>query len=110
MFNPNYQDFKEVTIVNKKTMSKTTQKHHEVSKVKKLEDDHEGNVTISNVPLSIGLLIQKQRMSLGMKQCDLASKICVKTDIIQKYEAGKIIPDNSVLQKLRRVLNCQIKL
>ena len=109
MFIQNHQDFKEIKFI-KKNNNTLTQNHYEVSKTKLLENDHEGNVTHSTVPLSVGLLIQKKRMSMGMKQCDLASKICVKPDIIQKYESGKIIPDNNILQKLRRVLNCQIKL
>lgn len=60
--------------------------------------------------MSLAKTIQQARIARGFKtQKDLANAVGVKADIIGGYESGKIIPDNTVMQKLRRVLGVKLK-
>lgn len=97
-----YQDWNEVVFQKK---PKTTQSpHFEKSKEQRLEEDTD-TLNHSTVGLSLGKQIQKARLANGIKtQKELASLINTKPDIINSYECGKAIPDNAVMQKLRRVL------
>lgn len=72
------------------------------------KNNDEDDENYSKVPLHIGLLIQQRRIALGMKQCDLAKQINVKPDVIQNLENCKHVPDNNILQKLRKILKCKI--
>jgi putative transcription factor len=54
--------------------------------------------------------IQQARIAKGFKtQKDLATAIGVPANVINSYESGKAIPDNAVLQKLRKVLGVRLK-
>ena len=106
-----HQDWNQV-ILNKKTT--TNKSHiqdratHEYSNAKKLEHETE-NVKHEQVGLSLGKKIQIARMAGGFtSQKALAQAINVKPDVITSYESGKAIPDNSIMQKLRRVLKTKL--
>lgn len=80
----------------------------EVSREVKIEREEIG--THEKVTMSLAKTIQQARVARGFKtQKDLANAVGVKMDIIGGYESGKIIPDNAVLQKLRRVLGVKLK-
>lgn len=107
-----HQDWKQI-ILNKKfsaqnkshVLDRSTQ---EYSKAKKMDDETE-NVKHEQVGLSLGKKIQNARMAVGFKsQKDLAQAINVKSDVIMAYESGKAIPDNIIMQKLRRVLKTKL--
>lgn len=107
-----HQDWKQI-ILNKKSsaqnkshvLDRSTQ---EYSKAKKMDDETE-NVKHEQVGLSLGKKIQNARMAVGFKsQKDLAQVINVKSDVITAYESGKAIPDNNIMQKLRRVLKTKL--
>lgn len=83
-------------------------KKPEVSRGNKIEREEIG--THEKVTMSLAKLIQQERVAKGFKtQKDLANAVGVKVDIISGYESGKIIPDNAILQKLRRVLGVRLK-
>jgi putative transcription factor len=66
--------------------------------------------THEKVSMSLAKTIQQARIARGFKtQKDLANAMGVKVDIINGYESGKSIPDNNVMQKLRRVLGVKLK-
>jgi putative transcription factor len=66
--------------------------------------------THEKVSMSLAKTIQQARIARGFKtQKELANAMGVKVDIINGYESGKIIPDNNVMQKLRRVLGVKLK-
>lgn len=66
--------------------------------------------THDKVSMSLAKTIQQARIARGFKtQKDLANAVGVKVDIINGYESGKSIPDNNVMQKLRRVLGVKLK-
>ena len=97
-----YQDWNEVVFQKKPKTSQYA--HFEKSKDEKLEQDTE-TLNHSTVGLSLGKQIQRARLANGINtQKELASLINTKPDIINAYECGKAIPDNAVMQKLRRVL------
>ncbi|RPH12741.1 MAG: XRE family transcriptional regulator [Alteromonadaceae bacterium TMED7] len=54
--------------------------------------------------------IQQARIAKGFKtQKDLAVAVGVPANIINSYESGKAMPDNTVLQKLRKVLGVRLR-
>jgi putative transcription factor len=53
--------------------------------------------------------IRNARIIKGYKtQKELANVINERSDIIADYESGKAVPNNTVLQKLRRVLKTKL--
>jgi putative transcription factor len=79
-----------------------------VTKEQKLDQTELG--THEKVSLSLAKTIQQARIGKGFKtQKDLANAIGVPANIINSYESGKAIPDNQILQKLRRVLGVKLK-
>ncbi len=76
-------------------------------KMKKLDEDTE-NYKVETVNKSVSQEIIKARSGLKMKQKDLANKINVPVQTIQKYENGQAQPEISILKKLERVLKCKL--
>lgn len=80
----------------------------EVPREVKIERQEIG--THEKVSMSLAKTIQQARIARGFKtQKELANAMGIKVDIINGYESGKIIPDNNVMQKLRRVLGVKLK-
>lgn len=110
--NMEHQDWKQVilnknaTPVNKShVLDRSTQ---EYSNAKKMDDETE-NVKHTQVGSSIGKRIQNARLACGFtSQKALAQAINVKPDVIMSYESGKAIPNNMIMQKLRRVLKTKL--
>tara|TARA_B110000037_G_C17084964_1_gene491601 strand:- start:1006 stop:1332 length:327 start_codon:yes stop_codon:yes gene_type:complete len=105
------QDWKTVVIRGKSSPSQlktTTQPHYQKTKEQKLLEETEAN-SHKSVSVFIGKTIQQARIAKGYKtQKDLAKALNVPPNIINQYECGKAIPDNAIMQKLRRIL--QVKL
>lgn len=76
-------------------------------KKKILSDDPESYKT-DKVSHTLRTQIQTARMAQKLTQKQLAQKINVTANIIQSYENGTAVPDNQVLQKLRRALNTKL--
>jgi len=105
-----HQDWNPVVIRGKTTKSATSapHPHREVTKEQKLDRTELG--THEKVSISLAKTIQQARIGKGFKtQKDLANAIGVPANIINSYESGKAIPDNAILQKLRRVLGVKLK-
>ena len=105
-----YQDWNPVIIHGKSVgmKSSTPQPHYEVTKIQKLDRTELG--THEKVSLSMAKTIQQARIAKGFKtQKDLAVVIGIPVNIINAYESGKAIPDNAILQKLRKVLGVKLK-
>lgn len=86
------------------TIAKKSNTHYN----KKILDDDPDEFKVNKVSHSLRTQIQQSRMALNMTQKELAQKINVTASVIQSYENGKAIPDNQVLQKLRRVLKVKL--
>jgi putative transcription factor len=105
----NHQDWNPVVIHGKsaKSQTSTAHPHREVTKEQKLDQTELG--THKKVGLTMAKAIQNGRIAKGFKtQKDLAVAIGVPANIINSYESGKAIPDNAILQKLRRVLGVKL--
>jgi putative transcription factor len=104
----NHQDWNPVVIHGAKhSVSRPAHPHREVTKEQKLDRTELG--THEKVSLSLAKTIQQARIGKGFKtQKDLANAIGVPANIINSYESGKAIPDNAILQKLRRVLGVKL--
>lgn len=55
--------------------------------------------------MSIGKNIKKYRLENKITQTDLGKSIDRSLSVIQKYEAGDIIPSINVIEKIAKVLN-----
>ena len=104
----NHQDWKPVVIHGKSARAPTaTRPHREVTKEQKLDQTEIG--THDKVSVSMAKTIQQGRIAKGFKtQKDLANAIGVPASVINSYESGKAIPDNAILQKLRKVLGVRL--
>lgn len=106
-----HQDWNQVTLNKKTTTNKSyvlDRSTQEYSKAKRIDDETE-NVKHEQVGLSLGKKIQNARIASGFtSQKSLAQAINVKPDVILSYESGKAIPDNTIMQKLRRVLKTKL--
>ena len=103
------QDWNPVVIHGKGGFkSKPKTQHVEKSKEQKLSEDSE-TLSHHKVSGSIGKNIQKARIAKGFTtQKALAQALNIPVDIIASYENGKAIPDNAIMQKLRRTLQVKI--
>ena len=98
------QDWKQIVLQKPNTKQKECKPHFEVTKTQKIENETDGG-SHETVGMSTGKIIQNLRIAKGYKtQKDLANAINVNANLINQYEQGKVIPDNAILQKLKRVL------
>mmetsp|Transcript_14837 Transcript_14837/g.46500 ORF Transcript_14837/g.46500 Transcript_14837/m.46500 type:complete len:154 (+) Transcript_14837:84-545(+) len=94
--------------VSKYAAGTNKQKDGLIGSAKKLDEDTE-HVVHKKVPLSLGKTIQQARAAKGMTQKDLAQKINEKPHVVNEYEAGKAIPDQTILGKLERQLGVKLR-
>ena len=104
-----HQDFKEIILVNpssKKNKIVPSQPSVVISKLEKqlLNDDEEGP-KLKTFGKENGKLLQSARTAKRLTQEQLANQINEKKNVINMYEVGNIVPDNKILNKLRKALN-----
>ena len=96
------------TVVFKKSKPAQTGARYEGSAIKHIDQETDVGKHL-RVGSSLGRQIEKARIAKGFsKQSDLAKALNLRTDVITSYESGKAIPDNAVMQKLRRVLSTKL--
>ena len=105
-----HQDFKEIIIRNPSSQKNkviSSQPSVVISKVQKqlLNDDGEESPKLKTFGKENGKLLQSARTARKLTQEQLANQINEKKNVINSYEVGNIVPDNKILNKLRRVLN-----
>ena len=107
----NCQDWNTVVIKGKSSPSHlkpSNKPHYQKTKEQKMLEESEAG-SHETVSVSIAKTIQQARIARGYKtQKDLAQALNVPPNIINQYECGKAIPDNGIMQKLRKIL--QVKL
>ena len=91
------------TIIQQKEIFKPKLQSSDTNK-RKL-DEHNDAGTHKKIDHKLGKLILQKRTKLGLSQVKLANKLNVKPNIIQEYESGKAIPNNTLLQKIKKELN-----
>jgi putative transcription factor len=75
--------------------------------MKKLDEETE-NFTIQKVSLELKDAISKARTTKRLTQKQLAQAINEKVDVIQSYENGKAIPNNSIIMKMQKILGVKL--
>lgn len=100
----NFQDRKDIYLGMKHQVKKrTVKKNNELDII-----NDEPLKQPKMIPRQIGIKIQQKRQELKLTQKDLAFKINVKVDIIQKIETGNYVYDCKLLNKLERILNIKL--
>jgi putative transcription factor len=88
----------------------TSNKSHEPPKIAAFKLDQANEAyPINEVGLSLARRIQQARTAKSLTQAQLAQQINVKPAIINVYEQGKGVPDNTVISKLERVLGVKLR-
>jgi putative transcription factor len=57
---------------------------------------------------NLKVAMMQARVAKKMSQKDFAQKLGVPTDIVNKYETGKIVPNNNFIAKMERVLGAKL--
>ena len=88
----------------------TGNKSHKPNKVAayKLDQANEAE-RLPVVGLTLARRIQQARSTKAFTQAQLAQQINIKPAIINDYEQGKGVPDNTVISKLERVLGAKLR-
>ena len=100
-----FQDWE--TIVLKKQVSQPTANKNiqDPNKCKKDENDIEKPKKVSN---ELKIAIQQARANNKLSQKQLASMMCCQPSLINQYENGKAIPNNSFISKLEQKLKTKL--
>jgi putative transcription factor len=70
---------------------------------RKLDDETE-DFRHAKVGTNFKVALMKARTAKGLTQAQLAQQLAVKGSVVTDYEAGKVIPDGNIIQKMNRVL------
>ena len=100
-----HQDWKPVILRKNNKYVKSTEKVRK----KIIENQHlnklEGNdVKLEYIDRSISKKVLEARVSLKMTQQDLANKLCVKKNIVNDLESGKILKNDKVIRRALNIL------
>ncbi|XP_014246260.1 endothelial differentiation-related factor 1 homolog [Cimex lectularius] len=82
--------------------------HFPVKNTAKLDQETE-ELKHKTIPLSLGKLIQKERMAKGWSQKEFATKCNEKPQVVNDYEAGRGIPNQAIIGKMERVLGIKLR-
>jgi|TARA_B110000902_G_C13727919_1_gene367768 putative transcription factor len=69
-----------------------------------LDQVNKDEFKLKKVNKDLSSQIKKHRNSKGLTQKDLAQKINVKPSVINDYESGKALPNPSIINKLKKIL------
>lgn len=97
----------EKRVAMRRGQTKIVAKHKHNFKIHKIENETE-NVKHDKISIHFGKALMQARMAAKMTQKQLAQKLNVKSTIIQNYEKAKGIPNQRLIQKLEKALNCKL--
>ena len=97
----------EKRMATRRGKTKIVEKRKDNSKIHKIENETE-NIKHETVSVHFGKALMQARMAAKMTQKELAQKLNVKSTIIQNYEKAKGIPNQRLIQKLEKALNCKL--
>jgi len=117
---PDYDDWDKPTILRKRfkkmninvatrkgLTTSVKKKYPDGQRLYKVEQENE-DFSHAKVSHSFKIELMRGRLAKKMSQEDLAKAINVKKTIIIDYEKGTIIPEQSIISKLRKVLNINL--
>ena len=97
----------EKRMATRRGKTKIVEKRKDNSKIHKIENETE-NIKHEKISVHFGKALMQARMAAKMTQKALAQKLNVKSTIIQNYEKAKGIPNQRLIQKLEKALNCKL--
>ena len=103
----NFQDWE--TVILRKPIqidNKQKQINNKSNNQKKLEGDE--IVKPKKISLNLRQTIQSARINKKLSQKQFASLLGVNVQIINSYENGKAIPNNSFISKMEKILNTKL--
>lgn len=65
--------------------------------------------SLERVPGEVRQAIQKARLEKKMSQAELAKLISERPQVVQEYENGKAVPNQTVLAKMERALGVKLR-
>jgi ribosome-binding protein aMBF1 (putative translation factor) len=109
-----HQDWKQYIVHCKQPtnsrIDKKPQVHYEKSNAQKINEmEQEGELKHKKVEQSISKLVQQVRTQKGMTQKELANKVSLSPAIINEIESGKAKYNPAHMNKIKRVLNINMK-
>jgi putative transcription factor len=100
------QDWKPLTFHKQPPKSNKTQNQLQ-QKGTKLDNENE-NFTHKKLDTSFKVAMQKARLNAKVTQKDLATRLNVKSTVINSYENGSCVPNNDFIVKIERILKCKL--
>lgn len=103
----NHQDWNQIILSNKTESTISRGPHGNRTQaqadIERLENDEPVKRNMKNVK-EFATMMQNARMSKNMNQKQFATAMNIKVDIVQKIEAGKLIPDAALMQNIKQKL------
>ena len=103
-----HQDWTPVVVKKKNNFLNedgTTKKEYVKSKATKLEENiEEGKLSHKKMDLSFGKILQKYRLSQGLTQKDLSTKLNIPVKDINEIESGKAKHNGQLMGKIKRLM------
>jgi len=81
-------------------------KQTESANIKKIIDSDD--YKIDTIPHELKIALQQARTKKGLKQTELAALISEKAGVINDYEAGRALPNMTMILKLERALGVKL--
>ena len=106
-----HQDWKPVVFTKNREYTKEEQEKFEKKKIEKLEKKKEEENEIkapAKVSFELKKAIMQARLSKKLTQKELATRLNVPINTISGYESGKIVPNNSFIVKMERILGTKL--
>ena len=63
---------------------------------------------LPKIGTNLKVAIMQARVAKKMNQKDFAQRLGVPVDIVNKYETGKIVPNNNFIAKMERILGVKL--
>jgi len=104
-----FQDW-DTVILKKNHSTNTPQVNKDSQSDKSISSKEDDNIIEKPLKITteLKLAIQKARVSNKLSQKQLASLMCCQPSLINQYESGKAIPNNSFISKLEQKLKTKL--
>lgn len=99
--NPN---LKKKHLVQKEKVVKTNLNSNSFQKINATKLENTDEMKVEYVKKEDVQKIKQARVLLKLSQDDLARKLCVKKNIINELESGKMLKNNQFLSKVKKIL------
>lgn len=70
--------------------------------------DEEADFTAKKLPSEFKIAMSQARTKAGLTQKELSHLLSVKETLVKSYENGTAYPDNAFIQKIEKVLKCNL--